>query len=283
LCHWPCSGSDSRRRSSGRSPRRACAHLRWRPAAWRRVATSGAGCWRPPPPPRRQVRLRRPGHLAGPDHHPGHHRRPVRHRDRAGVGGLHPHAAPPPRPRQRWTAADRARHHHPRPSRAGPRPDSSTQGAVAVVGQPGQLDLELVWRAYTRSFDLEHTSGSASRPWAGPRRGRARPSRPSGGPGWCWPATPSCAWPASSWPISGCRGSDPARPGSCRPTGSAGGLAPAVHAGVAGCRAETLRALARSPQGHRSGPALRHPAINKPTTKPTKKARKKPTRAAKAA
>src|SRR5215208_1018289 len=44
LCHWPCSGSGSRRRSSGRSPRRARAHLRWRPAAWRRAAASRAGC-----------------------------------------------------------------------------------------------------------------------------------------------------------------------------------------------------------------------------------------------
>jgi hypothetical protein len=37
------------------------------------------------------------------------------------------------------------------------------------------------------------------------------------------------------------------------------------------------------PKGHRSGPALHHPAVKKPATKPTRKARKKPTRVAKAA
>jgi hypothetical protein len=36
-----------------------------------RPATTPARRWRPPAPPRRQVRLRRPGHLACPDHHPG--------------------------------------------------------------------------------------------------------------------------------------------------------------------------------------------------------------------
>jgi hypothetical protein len=55
----------------------------------------------PAAPPRRQVRLRRPGHLAGPDRHPPHHRPAVRHRHRARLGRAAPQAAPPPRPRQR--------------------------------------------------------------------------------------------------------------------------------------------------------------------------------------
>jgi hypothetical protein len=37
------------------------------------------------------------------------------------------------------------------------------------------------------------------------------------------------------------------------------------------------------PKGRYSGPATRHPAVKKPATKPTRKARKKPTRVAKAA
>ena len=45
-------------------------------------------------------------------------------------------AAAPPRPRHPWAAADRARHHPPRPGRARPRPHPPAQGAVAVVGRP---------------------------------------------------------------------------------------------------------------------------------------------------
>jgi hypothetical protein len=52
-------------------------------------------------------------------------------------------------------------------------------------------------------------SASPSRPSAGPPRGPATPPRPTAGPGWCWPPTPSCAWPAPSPATSGCRGSGP--------------------------------------------------------------------------
>jgi hypothetical protein len=53
-----------------------------------------------------------------------------------------------------------------------------------------------------------------------------------------------------------------------------------------GSPASAPKPSGRSPgrsKGRRSGPALRHPAVKKPATKPTKKARKKPARAAKAA
>jgi hypothetical protein len=64
-------------------------------------------------------------------------------------------------------------------------------------------------------------SGSASRPLAGRPQGRGIPPRPTGGPGWCWPPPPSCAWPARSPPTPGCRGRclDPSR--DCHPTGYA--------------------------------------------------------------
>jgi len=67
-------------------------------------------------------------------------------------------------------------------------------------------------------------SGSGSRRLVGPRRGRGILSRPSGGPGWCWPAMRSCAWPARSWQMRGCRGSGPDRLGGCHRCGSAAGF-----------------------------------------------------------
>jgi DDE superfamily endonuclease len=50
-------------------------------------------------PPRGQVRLRRPDHLADPKRQAGLPGRPVRHRDRAGRGWAASQAAAPPRPR----------------------------------------------------------------------------------------------------------------------------------------------------------------------------------------
>jgi hypothetical protein len=162
-------------------------------------------------PPRRQVQLRRPDHLADPDRHPGLPRRSVRHRERAGVERAASQPATSPRPRHSPTAADRARHRHPRPGRTGPRADPAAQGAVAVVVRPAglQLDLDLAWRAYTRRFDLEHTVRFATQTlgWTIPRP--ATPSRPTARPGWCWPPTPSYAWPAPSPATSACRGSGP--------------------------------------------------------------------------
>jgi len=67
-------------------------------------------------------------------------------------------------------------------------------------------------------------SGSPSRRSGGRRRGRATLSRPTGGPGWCWPATPSCAWPVRLWPISGCHGSGPDPDRGCHRSGSAAGF-----------------------------------------------------------
>jgi hypothetical protein len=67
-------------------------------------------------------------------------------------------------------------------------------------------------------------SGSVSRPWAGAPRGRTTPPRPTGGPGWCWPATPSCAWPARSPATSGWRGSGPDHSRDCHRSGSGVGF-----------------------------------------------------------
>jgi hypothetical protein len=115
-----------------------------------------------------------------------------------------------------------------------------------------ELDLDLTWRAYVRRFDLEHTIRFCSRPSAGRPHGRAIPSRPTGGPGWCWPATPSCAWPARSPPTPDCRGSGPDPSRGSRPIGSA--------AGFRGCCARSARRpphrnpLETLPAGPRAGP-----------------------------
>jgi hypothetical protein len=54
-------------------------------------------------------------------------------------------------------------------------------------------------------------SASPSRPLGGLPPGCAILNRPSGGPGWCWPPTPSYAWPAASSATEDCRGSGPSR------------------------------------------------------------------------
>jgi hypothetical protein len=102
----------------------------------RRSTTPATGQDGSAAPPRRQVQLRRPHHLAGPHRHPGLPRRPVRHRHRGRLGGAASQAAAPPRPRHPRSPADRARHRHPCAGGAGPCPDASAQGAVAVVGRP---------------------------------------------------------------------------------------------------------------------------------------------------
>jgi hypothetical protein len=67
-------------------------------------------------------------------------------------------------------------------------------------------------------------SASVNRPSAGPPRGRATPSRLTGGPGCCWPPTPSCAWPAMPPATSGCHGNGPDHNRACHPCGSAEGF-----------------------------------------------------------
>jgi hypothetical protein len=114
---------------------------------------------------------------------------------------------------------------------------------------PGELDLDLVWRAYIRRFDLEHTVRFCKQTLGGPCPDRGIPPRPTGGPGWCWPATPSCAWPARSLTTSGCHGSGPDPSCDCHPIGCGVASAAVVRPGLAGCHAETRRALPRPAQG----------------------------------
>jgi hypothetical protein len=92
-------------------------------------------------------------------------------------------------------------------------------------------------------------SGSASKPSAGPRHGRAIPSRPTAGPGWCWPPTASCGWPARPPAISGYRGSGPDPSRDCHRSGCTAGFRGCLRARLAGHHAETRGALPRTAQG----------------------------------
>jgi len=81
----------------------------------------------------------------------------------------------------------------------------------ALDGVAAAPDLGLLWRAYARRLDLEHTfrflkQSSSSRVWDGPPLGCAIPSRPTAGRGWCSPLTRSLGWHARAWPTVGCRG-----------------------------------------------------------------------------
>src|SRR5512133_2315254 len=121
---------------------------------------------------------------------------------------------------------------------------------------PGQPKLAMAAPAELVTCDqtIEHTIRFCKQTlgWVTPRV--RHPEQPSGGPGWCWPPTPSCAWPASSPATSGWRGSGPARPASCRPTGSAGGFR-------ACCAWRGRRPPRRNPPGApQAGPRTADPA-----------------------
>ena len=114
---------------------------------------------------------------------------------------------------------------------------------------PDELDLDLAWRAYVRRFDLEHTVRFCKQALGGRPHGRPSPPRPTAGPGWCWLATPSCAWLAR-WPLTAdCRGSGPDPSRACRPIGCAAGFRGCCARSAHRRRAGTLRVLLGPTQG----------------------------------
>jgi hypothetical protein len=113
------------------------------------------------------------------------------------------------------------------------RPPPPVQPKLAMTG-PAEL--------VTCDQTIEHTVRYAKQQLAWTTRGSARPSRPTGGPGWCWPPPPSCAWPARSPATNGCRGSGPDPSRDCHPTG--------YGAGFRGCCAHSARRrVRRNPPG----------------------------------
>jgi hypothetical protein len=202
---------------------------------------------------------------------------------------------------QAWAGLHPKQHRHPGHGSGGPRP--IVRGTILRVQVqrlpaktrppkvlwlwwtgPGQPDLELAWRAYIRRFDCEHTIRFCKQTlgWTTPRV-----RTPEQAERWTWlvlagytqlrlarqlVADQRLAWER------------PRPPGQLSPYRVRRGVSRLLCA--PGSPAAAPNPSGRSPgrpKGHRSGPALRHPAIKKPAIKPTKKARKKPIRAAKAA
>jgi hypothetical protein len=144
----------------------------------------------------------------------------------------------------------------------------------------GELDLDLAWRAYIRRFDLEHTVRFAKQTlgWTTPR-----PRHPEQADRWTWLvlaaynqlrlARAVVADARLPW-------ERPRPPGRLSPVRVCRGF-PRLLVRL-GSPAAAPKPAGRSPgrpKGSRCGPAMRYPAIKKPT----KKASKKPTTATKAA
>jgi len=140
---------------------------------------------------------------------------------------------------------------------------------------PGELDLDLAWRAYVRRFDLEHTVRFAKQTlgWTTPR-----PRNPEQADRWTWlvlaaytqlrlaraiTADQRLPWerPRPQPRLSPYR----VRRGFPRLLCTLG--SPASAPKPTGCPPGR-------PKGRCSGPAMRYPAIKKPTKKPQKKAAK---------
>ena len=137
---------------------------------------------------------------------------------------------------------------------------------------PGELDLDLVWRAYIRRFDLEHTIRFCKQTlgWTMPR-----PRHPAQADRWTWLvlaaytqlrlARAVVADQRLPW-------ERPRPPRRLSPLRVRRGFPRLLCA--LGSPARTPKPFGRSPgrpKGRCSGPAVRHPAIKKPATKPRKK------------
>jgi len=195
-----------------------------------------------------------------------------------------------------WTGLHPKQQRHPGHGSRGPRP--IVRGTILRVqvervpartrppkvlwlwsAGPGELDLDLAWRAYIRRFDLEHTVRFAKQTlgWATPR-----PRHPAQADRWTWlvlagytqlrlaraVATDArLPWerPRSQPRLSPYR----VRRGFPRLLCVLG--SPAAAPKPSGCSSGR-------PKGRASGPAVRHPAIKKPTKKP-KSRRPRTTRA----
>jgi hypothetical protein len=112
---------------------------------------------------------------------------------------------------------------------------SSVTGADAAL-------VDLVWQAFLRRFDLEHTFRLFKQTlgWTAPRI--RTPRRRISGPGWWSPRTPNCVWPGR-WPLicAALGRGPPSRVGSPRP-GSDGGFATCA-------RRPRVRPVRRNPPG----------------------------------
>jgi DDE family transposase len=140
---------------------------------------------------------------------------------------------------------------------------------------PGQLDLDLAWRAYIRRFDLEHTVRFCKQTlgWTTPRS-----RHPEQADRWTWLVLASYPQLRLARAVAGDQRLPWERPrpqprlSPCRVRRAFPQLLCAL-----GSPATTPKPSGRSPgrpKGRASGPAMRYPAIKKPTGKPRKKATK---------
>jgi hypothetical protein len=188
-----------------------------------------------------------------------------------------------------WAGLHPKQHRHPGHGSGGPRP--IVRGTILRVqveripaktrppkvlwlwwAGPGQPDLERAWRAYTRRFDLEHTLRFCKQTlgWVTPRV-----RHPEQADRWTWLVLAAYAQLRLARQLVADQRLAWERP---RPPGQ---LSPyRVRRGfprllcVAGSPAAAPKPSGRSPgrpKDRRSGPALRHPAVKKPTKKPRMK------------
>ena len=136
-------------------------------------------------------------------------------------------------------------------SRSSGSPPAPAHPRCCGCGGPAPARWTSIWRGGpTFAGSTSSTpSASPSRPSAGPPHGPAIPPKPTGGPGWYWPATPSYAWPARSPPTSGCRGSGPALPVGCRRCECAEGFRAFSPGSARRLPHQTRRLLPRPAQG----------------------------------
>jgi hypothetical protein len=199
-----------------------------------------------------------------------------------------------------WTGLHPKQHRHPGHGTGGPRP--IVRGTIIRVqvervlaktrppkvlwlwwAGPGDLDLELAWRAYIRRFDLEHTVRFCKQTlgWTTPR-----PRHPEQADRWTWLVL-ACYTQLRLARQLACDQRLPWERPRPQPR-----LSPyRVRRGfprllcALGSPASAPKPAGRSPgrpKGSRRGPATRYPAVKKPTSKP-RKIKKKATTTAKAA
>jgi hypothetical protein len=138
---------------------------------------------------------------------------------------------------------------------------------------PGELDLDLAWRAYIRRFDCEHTVRFCKQTlgWATPR-----PRHPAQAERWTWLVLAGYAQLRLARAVVADQRlpwERPRPPGRLSPVRVCRGF-PRLLVRL-GSPAATPKPTGRSPgrpKGSRCGPALRYPAIKKPTKKASKKA-----------
>jgi hypothetical protein len=191
-----------------------------------------------------------------------------------------------------WTGLHPKQHRHPGHGTGRPRP--IVRGTIIRVqvqrvpaktrppkvlwrwwAGPGDLDLELAWRAYTRRFDLEHTIRFAKQilGWTTPR-----PRHPEQAERWTWlvlAASTQLRLARQLATDARLPWERPRPPGKLSPYRVRRGFPRLLCA--LGSPAAAPKPSGRSPgrpKGRCSGPARRYPAITKPTTKPRKTPRK---------